>query len=340
MFNTYKGKTLLIIGGTGSFGTKMLEKMLLTDIAEIRIFSRDEKKQDDMRHAFSDERIKYYIGDIRDAASVENAMRNVSFVFQAAALKQVPTCECYPIEAVKTNIIGTENVINAAVEQGVQNLVCLSTDKAVYPVNAMGMTKAIMEKVAFSKANQYHGSTTICCTRYGNIMCSQGSVIPLFIDQIVQGKEITITDLAMTRFLVDLDEAVELVLYAQMKGENGDLFVHKSPACSIGDLAQALLELFEANNKIKVIGERGGEKQHETLLTKEERCRSLEEGKFIRIPLSIPALNGDKPSITHIEESVESYRSDNTDRLTVSEIKERLLRLPYIQHHLHVRACF
>ena len=338
MFETYTGKTLLIVGGTGSFGTNMLKKMLPTGIAEIRILSRDEKKQDDMRHAFHDERIKFYIGDIRDIASIRDAMRNTDFVFQAAALKQVPTCERYPIEAVKTNIIGTENVINVDIEQGVKSLVCLSTDKAVYPVNAMGMTKAIMEKVVFSKANQYHGSTMICCTRYGNVMCSRGSVIPLFIDQILQKKPLTITNPMMTRFLMDLDEAVELVLYALMKGESGDLFVHKSPACTIGNLAQALLELFETNNKIEIIGERGGEKKHETLLSKEERLRAIEEREFFRIPLSAPVLHEHKClDGSYAEKDIPPYCSDNTDQLSISEIKRRLLGIPYVQHRLKAR---
>lgn len=333
----FKGKTLLITGGTGSFGNAVLKKFLNSGINEIRIFSRDEKKQDDMRRYYQDDKIKYYIGDVRDISSLRNVMHNVDYIFHAAALKQVPSCEFFPIEAVKTNVIGTDNVLIAAIESGVKKVICLSTDKAAYPVNAMGISKAMMEKTFIAKSRIVSSDkTTICGTRYGNVMASRGSVIPLFIEQIKQGKSLTVTDPKMTRFIMSLDDAVELVLYAFENAETGDIMVQKSPSCYIGDLAQALIELFKVENKISVIGTRHGEKMYEVLLTKEEAAKSIDEGKFYRVPADNRDLNYEKylekgsPKISLTDE----YNSNNTKILNIDEIKERLLSLKEIQDEL------
>ena len=333
----FKGKTLLITGGTGSFGNAVLKKFLNSGINEIRIFSRDEKKQDDMRRYYQDDKIKYYIGDVRDISSLRNVMHNVDYIFHAAALKQVPSCEFFPIEAVKTNVIGTDNVLTAAIESGVKKVICLSTDKAAYPVNAMGISKAMMEKTFIAKSRIVSSDkTTICGTRYGNVMASRGSVIPLFIEQIKQGKSLTVTDPKMTRFIMSLDDAVELVLYAFENAETGDIMVQKSPSCYIGDLAQALIELFKVENKISVIGTRHGEKMYEVLLTKEEAAKSIDEEKFYRVPADNRDLNYEKylekgsPKISLTDE----YNSNNTKILNIDEIKERLLSLKEIQDEL------
>ena len=281
----FKGKTLLITGGTGSFGNAVLERFLDTDIGEIRIFSRDEKKQDDMRHRYNNDKIKYYIGDVRNLQSIKNAMYGVDFVFQAAALKQVPSCEFFPLEAVKTNVIGTDNVLTACIECGVKKVICLSTDKAAYPVNAMGTSKAMMEKVFVARSRTVSPEKTLICgTRYGNVMCSRGSVIPLFIEQIKSGEPLTVTDPQMTRFIMSLEEAVELVIFAFKHAESGDIMVQKAPACTIGVLAQAVKELFHVENEIKVIGIRHGEKMYETLLTNEECAHAIDMGEFYRVP--------------------------------------------------------
>lgn len=334
MNDSFMNKTLLITGGTGSFGNAVMRKYLKTDIKEIRIFSRDEKKQDDMRHLYRDDRIKFYIGDVRDFNSIYNALKNVDYVFQAAALKQVPSCEFYPIEAVKTNVIGTANVIEAAIRRGVKRVVCLSTDKAVYPINAMGMSKALMEKVAVAESrNIQESEAVICITRYGNVMASRGSVIPLFIDQVQNGGPITITDPNMTRFLMHLDEAVELVEFAFVNGRNGDIFVKKAPASTLADLAQAIKELLQTDVEIKLIGTRHGEKLYESLLTREEMAKAEDMGDYYRIPADTRDLNyaqyfteGDR-KISEIED----YNSHNTERLDIEGVKRKLLTLDCVQ---------
>ena len=340
----FTNKTLLITGGTGSFGNAVLNRFLRTDIGEIRIFSRDEKKQDDMRHEFQvkmpdvAEKIKFYIGDVRDIQSVRNAMHGVDYIFHAAALKQVPSCEFFPIEAVKTNVWGTENVLTAAIEAGVKNVVCLSTDKAAYPVNAMGTSKAMMEKVVVAKSRTVDPEKTkISCTRYGNVMCSRGSVIPLWIDQIRSGNPITITDGTMTRFIMSLDEAVDLVLFAFEHGTNGDILVQKAPACTIQTQAEAVCELFGGDkNNIKVIGIRHGEKMYETLLTNEECANAIDMGNFYRVPADKRGLNYDKyfsegdADRNHLTE----FNSNNTQLLTVEETKAKIASLQYIQDEL------
>ena len=340
----FTGKTLMITGGTGSFGNAVLNRFLRTDIGEIRVFSRDEKKQDDMRHEFQAkmpdvaDKIKFYIGDVRDLASVKNAMYGVDYIFHAAALKQVPSCEFFPIEAVKTNVLGTDNVLTAAIEAGVKNVVCLSTDKAAYPVNAMGTSKAMMEKVIVAKSRTVSPEKTkICCTRYGNVMCSRGSVIPLWIDQIRSGNPITVTDGAMTRFIMSLDEAVDLVLFAFEHGVSGDILVQKAPACTIQTQAEAVCELFGGDkSQIKVIGIRHGEKMYETLLTNEECANAIDMGDFYRVPSDKRGLNYDK---YFKEGDVErnpltEFNSHNTKLLTVEEVKEKLLSLQYIRDEL------
>ena len=338
----FAGKTLMITGGTGSFGNAVLNRFLQTDIGEIRVFSRDEKKQDDMRHEFQAkmpevaEKIKFYIGDVRDLASVKNAMHGVDYIFHAAALKQVPSCEFFPIEAVKTNVLGTENVLTAAIEAGVKNIVCLSTDKAAYPVNAMGTSKAMMEKVIVAKSRTVSpDKTKICCTRYGNVMCSRGSVIPLWIDQIRAGKEITITDPSMTRFIMSLDEAVDLVLFAFEHGESGDILVQKAPACTIETQAKAVIELFDKEKKtsIKIIGIRHGEKMYETLLTNEECANAIDMGNFYRVPCDKRDLNYDKYfKVGNVERNhLTEFNSSNTELLNVEQVKEKLMELKYIR---------
>ena len=338
----FTNKTLLITGGTGSFGNAVLNRFLATDIGEIRIFSRDEKKQDDMRHEFQvkmpevAEKIKFYIGDVRDIQSVRNAMHGVDYIFHAAALKQVPSCEFFPIEAVKTNVLGTENVLTAAIEAGVKNVVCLSTDKAAYPVNAMGTSKAMMEKVVVAKARTTK-DTKICCTRYGNVMCSRGSVIPLWIDQIRSSNPITITDGNMTRFIMSLDEAVDLVLFAFEHGESGDILVQKAPACTIQTQAEAVCELFGGDKeKIKVIGIRHGEKMYETLLTNEECANAIDLGDFYRVPCDKRGLNYDKYFNTGDVErnTLTEFNSNNTQLLSVEETKAKIASLKYIQDEL------
>jgi len=333
----FKNKTLLITGGTGSFGNAVLKRFLNTDIGEIRIFSRDEKKQDDMRKFYKNDKIKFYIGDVRDIASVKNAMHNVDFVFHAAALKQVPTCEFFPLEAVKTNVIGTDNVLTAAIEFGVKKVICLSTDKAAYPINAMGISKAMMEKVFIAKSRTVSpDKTLICGTRYGNVMASRGSVIPLFVQQIKNGQPLTVTNPNMTRFLMSLDEAVELVIFAFQNAKAGDLMVQKAPACTIGDLAQAIKEIFNADNEIKIIGTRHGEKLYETLLTKEEYFVAEDLGKYFRVPADNRDLNYDKYFVKGDERlSIDrEYNSHNTERLNIDQIKEKLLSLDYIKEEL------
>ena len=340
----FTNKTLLITGGTGSFGNAVLNRFLRTDIGEIRIFSRDEKKQDDMRHEFQvkmpdvAEKIKFYIGDVRDIASVRNAMHDVDYIFHAAALKQVPSCEFFPIEAVKTNVLGTENVLTAAIEAGVQNIVCLSTDKAAYPVNAMGTSKAMMEKVIVAKSRTVSPEKTkICCTRYGNVMCSRGSVIPLWIDQIKAGNPITITDPSMTRFIMSLDEAVDLVLFAFEHGQSGDILVQKAPACTIGTQAEAVCELFGGDkDAIKVIGIRHGEKMYETLLTNEECANTIDMGDFYRVPCDKRGLNYDKyfNKGDTDRNPLTEFNSNNTQLLNVAETKEKIASLAYIQEEL------
>jgi len=333
----FKDKVLLITGGTGSFGNAVLKRFLNTDIGEIRIFSRDEKKQDDMRRFYKNDKIKFYIGDVRDLASVKNAMYGVDYVFHAAALKQVPTCEFFPLEAVKTNVLGTDNVLTAAIECGVKKVICLSTDKAVYPINAMGISKAMMEKVLIAKSRTVSpDKTLICGTRYGNVMASRGSVIPLFVQQIKSGQPITVTNPNMTRFLMSLDEAIDLVLFAFEHAQSGDIFVQKAPACTIGDLAQALKEIFDADNEIKIIGTRHGEKLYETLLSKEEFLVAEDLGRYYRVPADNRDLNYDKYFVQGDERlSVgQEYNSNNTERLNVEQIKEKLLALDYIQEEL------
>ena len=327
----FKNKTLLITGGTGSFGNAVLNRFLDTDIKEIRIFSRDEKKQDDMRHRLQNPKVKFYIGDVRDKRSVDGAMRGVDYIFHAAALKQVPSCEFFPIQAVRTNVFGTENVLDSAIQHGVKNVVVLSTDKAAYPINAMGISKAMMEKVAIAKARQLgeDASTTICCTRYGNVMASRGSVIPLWIDQIQAGKDITITDPNMTRFMMTLDDAVDLVLYAFQHGKNGDLFVQKAPAATLDVLAEALKQMYHADTVVKVIGTRHGEKLYETLVTREEMAKSEDMGEYFRIPADNRDLNYDKYFVEGQEEiaQIDDYHSHNTQRLDVEGMKELLKKV-------------
>lgn len=333
----FKNKTLLITGGTGSFGNAVLEGFLNTDIGEIRIFSRDEKKQDDMRKIYKNDKIKFYIGDVRDINSIRSAMYGVDFVFHAAALKQVPSCEFFPLEAVKTNVIGTDNVLTAAIEAGVKKVICLSTDKAAYPVNAMGTSKAMMEKVIVAKSRTVSPERTlICCTRYGNVMCSRGSVIPLFIEQIKAGKELTLTEPSMTRYIMSLEEAVDLVVFAFNNAETGDIMVQKAPACTIEVLAQAIAELFEAENKTKVIGIRHGEKMYETLLTNEECAHAVDMGNFYRVPADKRDLNYEKYFTEGEEErtKLEEYNSNNTQLLNVEEVKAKLLTLSYIREEL------
>ncbi|MBQ4561388.1 MAG: polysaccharide biosynthesis protein [Clostridia bacterium] len=339
----FKDKVLLITGGTGSFGNAVLNRFLQTDIAEIRIFSRDEKKQDDMRHEFQAKmpevagKIKFFIGDVRDYNSVKNAMYGVDYIFHAAALKQVPSCEFFPIEAVKTNVLGTENVLNAAISEGVGSVICLSTDKAAYPVNAMGTSKAMMEKVVVAKARTVSpDKTKICCTRYGNVMCSRGSVIPLWIEQIKAGQPITITEPNMTRFIMSLDEAVDLVLFAFENGVSGDILVQKAPACTIETLAKAVCELFEPKTEIKVIGIRHGEKMYETLLTNEECANALDLGDFYRVPCDKRDLNYDKYFKDGDTERnpLTEFNSNNTDLLDVEGVKKKLLSLQYIRDEI------
>ena len=339
---TFQGKTLLITGGTGSFGNAVLNRFLATDIAEIRVFSRDEKKQDDMRHEFQAKlpeaagKIKFYIGDVRDLASVKSAMVGVDYVFHAAALKQVPSCEFFPMEAVRTNVIGTDNVLTAAIEAGVESVICLSTDKAAYPINAMGITKALEEKVAVAKSRT-SGQTRICCTRYGNVMCSRGSVIPLWIDQIRNGQPITVTEPSMTRFIMSLEEAVDLVLFAFEHGQNGDLFIQKAPACTIQTQAEAVCELFGGKKEdIRVIGIRHGEKLYETLLTNEECAKAEDMGDFYRVPADNRSLNYDKYFSEGDEQrsTLTEFNSNNTRILNVEETKARIAALAYIQEEL------
>ena len=336
----FEGKTLMITGGTGSFGNTVLKRFLETDIGEIRVFSRDEKKQDDMRHEFQvthpevAHKLKFYIGDVRDLASVKNAMYGVDYIFHAAALKQVPSCEFFPVEAVKTNVLGTDNVLTAAIEAGVKTVICLSTDKAAYPVNAMGTSKAMMEKVVVAKSRTVAPEKTkICCTRYGNVLCSRGSVVPLWIDQIRAGNPITITAPEMTRFVMSLEEAVDLVLFAFENGESGDILVQKAPACTIKVLAKAVAELFNPETEIRVIGIRHGEKMFETLLTNEECANAIDMGNFYRVPADKRGLNYDKYfNDGDIERTqLSEFDSNNTSLMTVEEVKEKLLSLQYIQ---------
>lgn len=332
--DAFKGKTLLITGGTGSFGNAVLKNFLHSDIGEIRIFSRDEKKQDDMRKRLANEKLKFYIGDVRDKSSIKNAMNGVDYLFHAAALKQVPSCEFFPMEAVKTNILGTENVLDAAIEAEVERVVCLSTDKAAYPINAMGISKAMMEKIISAKSRTAD-KTTICCTRYGNVMASRGSVIPLFIEQIRAGRPITITDPEMTRYLMSLDEAVSLVVFAFKNGRRGDLFVQKSPAATIKDLAQAVQSLF-GDTGIQIIGSRHGEKLYETLLTVEEKAKSEDLGGYFRVSSDDRDLNYDKYFVEGIEhtQDPEAYTSHNTQRLTVDEVVEKIRSLDEVKQAL------
>ena len=339
----FKNKTLLITGGTGSFGNAVLNRFLNTDIGEIRIFSRDEKKQDDMRHDFQVRmpevagKIKFYIGDVRNKSTLKYAMKGVDYVFHAAALKQVPSCEFFPMEAVKTNVIGTDNTLDVAIDEGVQCVICLSTDKAAYPINAMGITKAIEEKIAVAKSRN-SGTTKICCTRYGNVMCSRGSVIPLWIDQIKNGNPITITEPKMTRFIMSLDEAVELVLFAFEKGKNGDILVQKAPACTIQTQAEAVCEIFGGKKEdIRVIGIRHGEKLYETLLTNEECAKAEDLGNFYRVPADNRTLNYDQYFTEGNAERniLTEFNSDNTVRLNLEQVKEKLLSLDYIQNELN-----
>lgn len=337
----FENATLMITGGTGSFGHTVLDKFLATDIKEIRVFSRDEKKQDDMRHFYQEtmpeyaEKIRFYIGDVRDLASVKNAMHGVDYIFHAAALKQVPSCEFFPLEAVRTNVLGTDNVLQAAIDEGVKTVICLSTDKAAYPVNAMGTSKAMMEKVAVAKSRTTD-KTKICVTRYGNVMCSRGSVIPLWIEQIRNGQSITLTEPKMTRFIMSLDEAVDLVMFAFENGDNGDILVQKAPACTIQVLAEAVCELFHGDkNQIRVIGIRHGEKMYETLLTNEECAHAFDMGDFYRVPSDKRGLNYDKYfNKGEVRNALTEFNSNNTDLLNVEQVKEKLLKLKYIQEEL------
>ncbi|MEN6462582.1 MAG: polysaccharide biosynthesis protein [Syntrophomonas sp.] len=335
----FANKTFLITGGTGSFGNAVLSRFLSTKINEIRIFSRDEKKQDDMRHLYQNPKIKFYIGDVRDRRSVDGAMKGVDFIFHAAALKQVPSCEFFPMQAVRTNVLGTENVLDSAIEHGVKNVVVLSTDKACYPINAMGISKAMMEKVAVAKGRQLGNGngTTICCTRYGNVMASRGSVIPLWIDQMEKGGVITVTDPNMTRFMMTLNDAVDLVIYAFHHGRNGDLFVQKAPAATLDTLAVALMELLKRDTPMKVIGTRHGEKLYETLITREEMARAEDMGNYYRIPCDTRDLNYDKYFVEGQEKVsvVEDYHSHNTRRLNVDEMKFLLMKLSEIRERVN-----
>ena len=339
---SFTGKTLLITGGTGSFGNAVLNKFLETDIGEIRIFSRDELKQDNMRHEYqakypdSFQKLKFYIGDVRDLASIKNAMFGVDYVYHAAALKQVPSCEFFPIEAVKTNVLGTENVLTAAIECGVKRVVCLSTDKAAYPVNAMGTSKAMMEKVIVAKSRTVDPEkTSIMCTRYGNVLASRGSVVPLFINQIKEGNNLTVTDPNMTRFVMTLEEAVELVVFAFENGASGDIFVQKAPACTIAVLTQAVKELFNADNEVKVIGIRHGEKMYETLLTDEECANAIDMGNFYRVPADKRGLNYDKYfSEGYKKTELKQFNSDNTKLMNVEEVKNKLLEVKLVRDEL------
>lgn len=339
----FEGKTLLITGGTGSFGNAVLNRFLDTDIKEIRIFSRDEKKQDDMRHqlqaanADTAKKVKFYIGDVRNIQSVKDAMHGVDYIFHAAALKQVPSCEFFPMEAVRTNIIGTDNVLTAAIEAGVKKVICLSTDKAAYPINAMGTSKAMMEKVIVAKSRTVEqDKTLICCTRYGNVMCSRGSVIPLFIDQIKEGKPLTVTEPKMTRFIMSLEEAVELVVFAFKNANSGDIMVQKAPACTIEVLAKAVKKLFCVDNEIKIIGIRHGEKMYETLLTNEECARAIDMGNFFRVPADQRDLNYDLYFKEGNQErtKLSEFNSNNTELLGVEEVKKKLLELKYIRDEI------
>jgi UDP-glucose 4-epimerase len=334
----FKNKTLLITGGTGSFGNAVLSRFLNTDIKEIRIFSRDEKKQDDMRHTLQSSKVKFYIGDVRDLGSIDSAMAGVDYVFHAAALKQVPSCEFFPMQAVQTNILGTENVLNCAIQHKVSNVIILSTDKACYPINAMGISKAMMEKVATAKARalEEDACTTICCTRYGNVMASRGSVIPLWVDQIKAGNDITITDPNMTRFMMTLDDAVDLVLYAFQFGKQGDLFVQKAPAATLDVLANSLIQLYKSNSKVRIIGTRHGEKLYESLVTREEMAKADDMGNYYRIPCDARDLNYDKYFIEGQEKisEFEDYHSHNTHRLTKDEMDLLLMKLSLINDDL------
>lgn len=334
----FKNKTLLITGGTGSFGNAVMKRFLHTDVNEVRIFSRDEKKQDDMRKFYKNDKLKFYIGDVRDLASVKNAMHGVDYLFHAAALKQVPSCEFFPLEAVKTNVMGTDNVLTGAIEMDIKKVICLSTDKAAYPINAMGISKAMMEKVFVAKSRTVDPKRTLICgTRYGNVMASRGSVIPLFVDQIKRGQPLTVTDINMTRFLMSLEEAVELVVFTFENAESGDIMVQKAPASTIGDLAKAVKQLFNANTEIKVIGTRHGEKLYETLLTKEEHVGAQDMGRYYRVPADKRDLNYDKYFVEGNEQlqEVQDYNSHNTERLNVEQIKEKLIKLEYIQAELN-----
>lgn len=345
--STFKDKTLMITGGTGSFGSTVLGHFQDSDIGEIRIFSRDEKKQDDMRHALQSQdsnvakKVRFFIGDVRDSHSVKDAMHGVDFVFHAAALKQVPSCEFFPMEAVKTNVIGTDNVLHAAIEEGVEKVVCLSTDKAAYPINAMGTSKAMMEKIIYANARNGAGRTTICCTRYGNVMCSRGSVIPLFIEQIESNQPITITDPKMTRFLMNLDEAVSLVEFAFTHANPGDLFIQKAPASTVGDLAEAVQEIF-GKEEVKIIGTRHGEKLFETLMTREERLRAEDMGEYYRVHPDTRDLNYDKFSVDGVVETMadESYTSHNTRILNVRETVDKIKTAEYVQDKMKEHGIF
>ena len=333
----FKDKTLLITGGTGSFGHAVLDRFLSTDIREIRIFSRDEKKQDDMRTQYHSDKVKFYIGDVRDINSVKNAMHGVDYVFHAAALKQVPSCEFFPLEAVKTNVFGTDNVLSASISYGVKKVICLSTDKAAYPINAMGTSKAMMEKVVVAKSRTVSPDrTSICCTRYGNVMASRGSVIPRFVEQIKAGHPLTVTEPSMTRFIMSLEEAVELVLFAFENAETGDIMVQKAPACTIGVLAQAVKELFKSNAETQIIGIRHGEKMYETLLTEEESANAQDMGNFFRVPCDKRDLNYEKYFDQGSKEisPIKEFNSENTTLLNVEEVKQKLLSLKYIQDEL------
>ena len=337
MTEMFKDKTLLITGGTGSFGHAVLDRFLSTEIREIRIFSRDEKKQDDMRTQYHSDKVKFYIGDVRDINSVKNAMHGVDYVFHAAALKQVPSCEFFPLEAVKTNVFGTDNVLSASISYGVKKVICLSTDKAAYPINAMGTSKAMMEKVVVAKSRTVSPDrTSICCTRYGNVMASRGSVIPRFVEQIKAGHPLTVTEPSMTRFIMSLEEAVELVLFAFENAESGDIMVQKAPACTIGVLAQAVKELFKSNAETQIIGIRHGEKMYETLLTEEESANAQDMGNFFRVPCDKRDLNYEKYFEQGSKEvsPIKEFNSENTTLLNIEEVKQKLLSLKYIQDEL------
>ena len=337
MTEMFKDKTLLITGGTGSFGHAVLDRFLSTEVKEIRIFSRDEKKQDDMRTQYHSDKVKFYIGDVRDINSVKNAMHGIDYVFHAAALKQVPSCEFFPLEAVKTNVFGTDNVLSASISYGVKKVICLSTDKAAYPINAMGTSKAMMEKVVVAKSRTVSPDrTSICCTRYGNVMASRGSVIPRFVEQIKAGHPLTVTEPSMTRFIMSLEEAVELVLFAFENAESGDIMVQKAPACTIGVLAQAVKELFKSNAETQIIGIRHGEKMYETLLTKEESANALDMGNFFRVPCDKRDLNYEKYFEQGTKEisPIKEFNSENTTLLNIEEVKQKLLSLKYIQDEL------